>query len=212
MGVKTAARFVARLVSILVVSVAAPAAAIGLLLVVAHHHEQPAPCICAGQSDQQPAAVFVGRPRERTDAGIVFQIDDIERGTLAAGEPIEALGIELAPWRRYRVEVFDVQGHRFISAFHLPETRDMAMPPTIQSFGALRWHARMALLAVPLLVLASGYLLVSSWRQAKAEEAGIRMSGLRRLRRRGGSRWPPWRRPRVRRPSGRPPVRPVAPI
>lgn len=200
MGVKRAARFVARLVAILVVSVTTPAAAVGLLLVVAHQRDGTTPCICAGQSDQQAVAVLVGRPRERTDEGIVFQVDDIERGTLEPGEPIEALGIELAPWRRYRVEVYEIQGRRFISAFHLPQTRDIAMPPTIQSFGALRWHARMALFAVPLLVVATGYLLVSSWRQAKAEEAGIRVSGLRRLR-------------RVRRSSRtRPPIRPVAPI
>ena len=91
---KRAFRFVARLFAILVLAVSLPAVLIGIGLVIAHSRDHDKPCACPGQSSIGPVAVFTGQVHDVTGNSVIFDIDEVQRGTVTVGEPIEALGVE----------------------------------------------------------------------------------------------------------------------
>ncbi len=125
-----------------------------------------------------PLPQFVGRPQSRSGDQVTFRMDELELGAWEPSDTVVLRGIALAPWRHYRVVLLPGAAGEPRRAVRV-ETLGLGAPPGTGSLGVLPLYDLLALAAAPLVVAALVYLTLSSRRQARAEERGIDLEGLR---------------------------------
>jgi hypothetical protein len=148
-------------------------------------------CVNCGPTTA-PIAIFTGRVQARAGSNVTFHIDSLERGTWDTGAPIQAVGAEFAPWRRYRVEVYARDNTAYVSAFAPARTLSLAVPVGLRSFNGLPMYDWLAVALAPLLVLSIVVLVAGARSQSRRERSGIYAKGVgpvpRKPRRRGRPR------------------------
>lgn len=180
---------VVRLAALLTVVMGGPLVALAITEAVVRHHAPVAPAVDsnAAKAEPLPAAValapgplpqFIGRPRSRDGDQVLFDVDKVELGQWDATDPVLFRGAALVPWRQYRVVLLPGApgSPRRVADV---DTVGVTMPSGAGAFSVLPLYDLLAILAAPLVLLALTLLVVSSRRQARTEEGGVEVGGLR---------------------------------
>jgi hypothetical protein len=156
-------RAVLALVAWLLALLSGVAVAIGLvagLLIMVGAEADAEDCECGAGSRDDADAVVVARVAGRRDDQLLLAVEEVERGQVAARQVVRTFGVELRPWRRYRLFLYaDGDGYDITDEV-LPDGLGVARPVGIASFGALPSTVRLAVAAVPLLVAALAVLVL----------------------------------------------------
>ena len=125
-----------------------------------------------------PLPQFVGRPKGRDGNRYTFEIDDMELGRWDGSDPVVLRGVALAPWRRYRIVLLPGENGEPREAASV-ETLGVRRPAGVAAFNVLPLHGLLAILLAPSVLVSAVFLVMGSRRQARDEERGVEVGGLR---------------------------------
>lgn len=166
---RTVLAFVAWLLA-LVSGLAVALGVLSALLLGAGSRAEAEDCRCGATGADKAAAVVIGRVAGRDDDRLLLEVEEVERGEVAARQAAQSFGVELSPWRRYRLFLF-ADGDGFVLSDQVePEPiGGFSRPAGFAALGALPDTIRRGIAAAPVLLASIVVLLV--------ERGGIRPAG-----------------------------------
>jgi len=126
-------------------------------------------CRCGDTADRRATSVVQARVASRHGDDLLLDVDRVERGAVRDRVVVRSFGVQLRPWRRYRLWLFAARGRLNVSAAVGPETLGLAVPTGLRAFAALPWTARLGAVALPLFV-ASATVLTADRGRAPSRE------------------------------------------
>ncbi len=158
--------------------------ALGLLsamLLGAGSRTEAEDCRCGATGPDEAAAVVVGRAAGRDGDRLLIEVERVERGEVAARQAARSYGVELSPWRRYRLFLFADGADFVLSDQVAPEPiGGLSRPAGFGALGALPDTIRHGIAAVPVLLASMVVLLVehhASRRRRPAEAPVLSPAG-----------------------------------
>ena len=117
-------------------------------------------CRCGTDAGPPGAdAVVEARVASRDGDDYLLDVSDVEQGQVRDRPVVTSYGVQLRPWRRYRMWLFRARGRLNVSSEVAPESLGFTVPAGLRAFAAVPDAARVGFVALPVLVVSSGILL-----------------------------------------------------
>ena len=117
-------------------------------------------CRCGADAGRQGAdAVVEARVASRDGDDYLLDVSEVEAGRARDRVVVTSYGVQLRPWRRYRMWLFRARGGLNISHDVAPESLGFTVPAGLRAFAAVPDAARVGFVALPVLIVSSGILL-----------------------------------------------------
>ncbi|MBA2624706.1 MAG: hypothetical protein H0U89_03770 [Acidimicrobiia bacterium] len=102
-------------------------------------------CDCGDSGPRAADIVVVGQVAGRQGDDLVLEVDDVERGRVRRRPVVHTFGVQLRPWREYRLWLFRDRGRPNLSREAEPEALGLALPTSFGALGALPQPLRLGL-------------------------------------------------------------------
>ena len=117
-------------------------------------------CGCGADGGPQGAdAVVEARVASRDGDDYLLDVSEVEQGEVRDRVVVTSYGVQLRPWRRYRMWLFRARGELSVSSEVAPESLGLTIPAGPRAFAAVPDAARVGFVALPVLVVSSGILV-----------------------------------------------------
>ena len=117
-------------------------------------------CGCGADAGPDGADVVVqARVASRDGDDYLLDVSRVERGRIRDRVVAHSYGVQLRPWRRYRLWLFRARGGLNLSSDVGPESLGLTVPAGLRAFAAVPDAARVGFVAVPVLVVSVGILV-----------------------------------------------------
>jgi hypothetical protein len=117
-------------------------------------------CACGADAGPRGAdAVVQARVASREEDDYLLDVSRVEEGSVRERVVVTSYGVQLRPWRRYRVWLFRARGRLNLSSEVAPESLGFTLPVGLRAFAAVPDAARVGFVALPVLVVSVGILL-----------------------------------------------------
>jgi hypothetical protein len=117
-------------------------------------------CGCGADAGPERAdAVVQARVASRNGDDYLLDVSEIEEGRVRDRVVVTSYGVQLRPWRRYRVWLFRARGGLNVSSQTAPESLGLTVPAGLRAFAAVPDAARVGFVALPVLLVSTGILL-----------------------------------------------------
>jgi hypothetical protein len=125
-------------------------------------------CNCGDTGPRRADAVVQARVASRNADDYLLDVERVERGRVRDRVVVRSWGVQLRPWRRYRLWLFRERGGLNVSSEVAPESIGLTVPTGLRAFAAVPDAARVGFVAVPVLVVSVGILLGErgGWRRS----------------------------------------------
>ena len=118
-------------------------------------------CDCPAGTEDDAAAVVVGRVEGMRRDRLDLDVTAVERGDVDGDVTVRSVGVSVAPWRRYRFVLFEDGERLYVSEEVPPETLGRTSPAGLGALSAVTPSVRWALAATPALLAGLWGLRVS---------------------------------------------------
>jgi hypothetical protein len=105
-------------------------------------------CNCGDTGPRAADAVVQARVSSRDGDDYLLDVERVERGRVRDPALVRTYGLQLRPWRRYRVWLFRTRGNLNVSHSVAPQSLGLTFPAGLRAFAA-----------VPVLVVSVGILV-----------------------------------------------------
>jgi hypothetical protein len=117
-------------------------------------------CGCGADAGPQRADVVVqARVASRNGDDYLLDVSEVEKGRVRDRVVVTSYGVQLRPWRRYRLWLFRARGGLNLSSQVAPESVGLMVPADLRAFAAVPDAARRGFVALPVLVVSTGILV-----------------------------------------------------
>lgn len=116
-------------------------------------------CSCGDTGPRAADAIVEARVASRDGDDYLLDVERVERGQVRDRVVARSYGVQLRPWRRYRIWLFRARGDLNISSDVAPESLGLTVPAGLRAFAAVPDAARVGFVALPVLVVSAGILL-----------------------------------------------------
>ena len=117
-------------------------------------------CGCGADEGPRRADVVVqARVASRNGDDYLLDVSRVEKGRSRDPVVARSYGVQLRPWRRYRLWLFRARGELNLSSDVGPESLGLTVPAGLRAFAAVPDAARVGFVALPVLVVSVGILL-----------------------------------------------------
>lgn len=119
-------------------------------------------CDCGDVSRDSADAVVVAQVAARQEDQLLLEVESVERGDAERSEIARSFGVELLPWRSYRLYLFEGGDAppRNLTADVEPEPLELRWPTGWPSVGALPDVMRYGLAALPVFLASTLVVLL----------------------------------------------------
>ena len=121
-------------------------------------------CRCGDTDDTRATSVVQARVASRHGDDLLLDVDRVEEGAVRDPVVVRSFGVQLRPWRRYRLWLFAARGRLNVSSDVGPETLGLAFPTGLRAFAALPGTARLGAVALPLFAASASVLVAEQGR------------------------------------------------
>jgi hypothetical protein len=129
-----------------------------LLMALGAKGENP-DCFCGDTGARAADAIVRARVASRNGDDYLLDVSEVERGTVQDRPVVRTYGVQLRPWRRYRLWLFRARGQLNVSNEVAPESLGLTIPAGARAFAAVPDAARVGFVALPVLVVSTGVLV-----------------------------------------------------
>lgn len=128
-------------------------------------------CDCGDVREANANTVVVAQVAARYDDHLLLEVASVERGEAGATEVARSYGVELLPWRSYRLYLFDGGNAPplNLTADVEPEPLELRWPTGWPSVGALPGVMRYGLAALPTFLVSTLVVLIERRNRARVE-------------------------------------------
>ena len=116
-------------------------------------------CRCGDTGPRAADAIVEARVASRDGDDYLLDVERVERGQVQDRVVARSYGVQLRPWRRYRIWLFQARGGLHLSSEVAPESLGLTVPAGLRAFAAVPDAARVGFVALPVLVVSVGILL-----------------------------------------------------
>ena len=116
-------------------------------------------CRCGDSGPRAADAIVEARVASRDGDDYLLDVERVERGQVRDRLVARSYGVQLRPWRRYRVWLFRARGGLNLSSEVAPQSLGLTVPAGLRAFAAVPDAARVGFVALPVLVVSVGILL-----------------------------------------------------
>jgi hypothetical protein len=116
-------------------------------------------CRCGDTGPRAADAIVQARVASRDGDDYLLDVGRVERGQAPDRIVARSYGIQLRPWRRYRMWLFRSGGRINISGDVAPESIGLTVPAGLRAFAAVPDAARVGFVALPVLIVSAGILV-----------------------------------------------------
>jgi hypothetical protein len=116
-------------------------------------------CFCGDTGPRAAEAIVRARVASRDGDDYLLDVSEVERGTVQDRPVVRTYGVQLRPWRRYRLWLFRGRGQLNVSSEVAPESLGLTIPAGPRAFAAVPDAARVGFVALPVLVVSTGILV-----------------------------------------------------
>jgi hypothetical protein len=116
-------------------------------------------CRCGDTGPRAADAVVEARVSSRDGDDYLLDVGEVERGRVSDPLIVRSYGVQLRPWRRYRLWLFRTRSDLNVSSEVAPESLGLTVPAGLRAFAAVPDAARVGFVAVPVLVVSAGVLV-----------------------------------------------------
>jgi len=116
-------------------------------------------CRCGDTGPRRADAVVQARVASRDGDDYLVDVERVERGRVRDRVVVRSYGVQLRPWRRYRMWLFRARGGLNLSSEVAPESLGLTVPAGLRAFAAVPDAARVGFVAVPVLVVSTAILV-----------------------------------------------------
>ncbi len=123
-------------------------------------------CFCGASGPEAADVVVLAQVASRDGDDYLLDVEEVEQGQVRDRVVVRSWGVQLRPWRHYRLWLFQARGGLNVSSEVAPETLGLAMPAGPRAFAAVPDAARLGAVAVPVLLASTAVLLAErgGWR------------------------------------------------
>jgi hypothetical protein len=123
-------------------------------------------CFCGASGPEAADVVVQAQVASRDGDDYLLEVDEVERGQTRERVVVRSWGVQLRPWRHYRLWLFQARDGLNVSSEVAPESLGLAVPAGLRAFAAVPDAARLGAVAVPVLLASTGVLLAErgGWR------------------------------------------------
>jgi hypothetical protein len=127
-------------------------------------------CACGDTGPRRADVVVRAQVASREGDDYLLDVEDVEKGRTRERVVVRSYGVQLRPWRHYRMWLFRARGGLNLSSEVAPESLGLAMPAGLRAFAAVPDAARVGVLALPVLIVSIGVLVgeKGGWRRTTA--------------------------------------------
>jgi len=116
-------------------------------------------CACGDTGARSADVVVQARVASRDGDDYLLDVSRVEEGQVRDRVVARSYGVQLRPWRRYRLWLFRARGDLNLSSEVGPESLGLTMPAGPRAFAAVPDAARVGFVALPVLVVSVGILV-----------------------------------------------------
>ena len=116
-------------------------------------------CGCGDTGPQAADVVVQARVASREGDRYLLDLSQVEKGEIQARPVVRSYGVQLRPWRRYRIWLFRHRGGLRLSSEVAPESLGLTFPAGLRAFAAVPDAARVGFVALPVLIVSTGILV-----------------------------------------------------
>jgi hypothetical protein len=127
-------------------------------------------CECGDTGPRRADTVVRAQVASRDGDDYLLDIEEVERGRAQERVVVRSYGVQLRPWRHYRLWLFRARGRLNLSSEVAPESLGLARPAGLRAFAAVPDAARVGVVALPVLIASVGVLVgeKGGWRRTTA--------------------------------------------
>jgi hypothetical protein len=129
-----------------------------LLLALGAKGDNP-DCNCGDTGPRAADAIVQARVSSRDGDHYLLDVEHVERGLVPERAVVRSYGVQLRPWRRYRLWLFRTRAGLNLSSSVAPESIGLTVPAGLRAFAAVPDAARLGFVALPVLIVATGVLV-----------------------------------------------------
>jgi hypothetical protein len=129
-----------------------------LLLALGAKGDDP-DCTCGDTGPRAADAIVQARVASRDGDDYLLDVEQVERGLVQDRTVVRSYGVQLRPWRRYRLWLFRARGGLNLSSEVAPESIGLTVPAGLRAFAAVPDAARVGFVALPVLIVSTGILV-----------------------------------------------------
>jgi hypothetical protein len=116
-------------------------------------------CLCGDTGPRAADAIVQARVSSREGDDYLLDVERVERGQVADDPVVRTYGVQLRPWRRYRMWLFRARGRLNVSSEVAPQSLGLTFPAGLRAFAAVPDAARVGFVALPVLIVSTGILV-----------------------------------------------------
>ena len=116
-------------------------------------------CRCGDTGPRAADAIVQARVVSRDGDDYLIDVSEVERGPVQERPVVRTYGVQLRPWRRYRLWLFRARGRLNVSSEVAPESLGLTLPAGPRAFAAVPDAARLGFVALPVLIVSTGILV-----------------------------------------------------
>ena len=122
-----------------------------------------------GDTGRRAADVIVtARVAARQGDDLRLEVESVERGRVRRRPIVRSFGVQLRPWREYRLWLFRAGGRPNLSREAEPEALDFTRPVSVAALGALPQPLRWGIAATPPFLAATTALALRDRRERRS--------------------------------------------
>jgi hypothetical protein len=144
--------------------------ALAILLMALGAQGDTTACDCGDTGPRRADLVVRAQVASRNGDDYLIDIEDVEKGRTRERVVVRSYGVQLRPWRHYRLWLFRDRGRLNLSGEVAPESLGLAWPAGLRAFAAVPDAARVGVVALPVLIVSVGVLVgeKGGWRRTTA--------------------------------------------
>jgi hypothetical protein len=127
-------------------------------------------CACGDTGPRRADVVVRAQVASREGDDYLLDIEEVEQGRTRDRVVVRSYGVQLRPWRHYRMWLFRARGELNLSSEVAPESLGLAWPAGLRAFAAVPDAARVGVVALPVLIASTAVLVgeKGGWRRSVA--------------------------------------------